>query len=224
MARENPSWGEGRIANELLLKLGLRVSPRTIHKYLPKRLNPGRGKPATTQRGRTFRRNHAQGIVACDFCVVVTATLRLLYVFVVMAHATRRILRGHVTTHPTASWTLRQLRAALPADHAYRFLLHDRDRIVSPQLDQSICHRGVSVLKTPPQRPQAHALCERLLGTRRRECLDCVLPLTAHHDTDWKSRRRDSGRAVVQRTGPAQNLSQEADDVALCQAANALLG
>jgi len=30
MARENPSWGEERIANELLLKLGLRVSPRTI--------------------------------------------------------------------------------------------------------------------------------------------------------------------------------------------------
>jgi hypothetical protein len=36
MARENPSWGEERIANELLLKLGLRVSPRTIWKYLPK--------------------------------------------------------------------------------------------------------------------------------------------------------------------------------------------
>ena len=91
MARENPSWGEERIANELLLKLGLRVSPRTIRKYLPKRLNPGRGKRATTQRWRTFVRNHTQAIVACDFCVVVTATFRLLYVFVLMEHATRRI-------------------------------------------------------------------------------------------------------------------------------------
>src|ERR1017187_4848400 len=36
MARENPSWGQERIANELLVKLGLRVSPRTIRKYLPK--------------------------------------------------------------------------------------------------------------------------------------------------------------------------------------------
>ena len=36
MARENPSWGEERIANELFLKLGLRVSPRTVRKYLPK--------------------------------------------------------------------------------------------------------------------------------------------------------------------------------------------
>jgi hypothetical protein len=37
MARENVLWGEERIANELLLKLGIRISPRTVRKYLPKR-------------------------------------------------------------------------------------------------------------------------------------------------------------------------------------------
>src|SRR6266404_2457479 len=37
MANENPSWGEERIANELLLKIGVRVSPRTVNKYLPRR-------------------------------------------------------------------------------------------------------------------------------------------------------------------------------------------
>ena len=142
MARENPSWGEKRIANELLLKLGLRVSPRTIRKYLPKRLHPGRGKRATTQRWQTFVRNHAQAIVACDFCVVVTATFRLLYVFVVMEHATRRILHTNVTAYPTASWTLQQLREAIPADHPYRFLMHDRDSIFSQQLDQGIVTWG----------------------------------------------------------------------------------
>jgi hypothetical protein len=36
MAQENPSWGEERIANELLLKLGIRRSPRTVGKYIPK--------------------------------------------------------------------------------------------------------------------------------------------------------------------------------------------
>jgi hypothetical protein len=40
MGRDNPSWGEERIAHELWLKLGLRVSPRTVRKYLPK--PPGR--------------------------------------------------------------------------------------------------------------------------------------------------------------------------------------
>jgi putative transposase len=181
MACENPTWGQERVANELLLKLGLRVSPRTVRKYMPKRLASGRGKRATSQHWRTFVRNHAQAIVACDFCVIVTATFRLLYVFVVMEHATRRILHCHVTAHPTAAWTLQQLREAIPADHAYRFLIHDRDSIFSRQLDQYIDHLGLRVLKTPPQSPQANTLCERLLGTLRRECLDCVIPLTAHH-------------------------------------------
>jgi transposase InsO family protein len=181
MARENPSWGEERLANELLLKLGLRVSPRTIRKYLPPRLHPGRGKRVTTQRWRTFVRNHAQAIVACDFCVVVTVTFRLLYVFVLMEHATRRMLHINVTTHPTAPWTLQQLREAIPADHRYHFLIHDRDSIFSVQLDRSIQNLGLRVVKTPPQCPQANALCERLLGTLRRECLDLVIPLTENH-------------------------------------------
>jgi hypothetical protein len=36
LARDNPSWGEERIANELLLKLRIRISPRTVRKYLHK--------------------------------------------------------------------------------------------------------------------------------------------------------------------------------------------
>ena len=181
MAHDNPTWGQERIANELLLKLGLRVSPRTVRKYMPKRLDHGRGKRVPAQRWRTFVRNHAQAIVACDFCVIVTATFRLLYVFVLMEHATRRILHVNVTAHPTAAWTLQQLREAIPADHGCRFLLHDRDSIFSQELDHRIRHLGLRVLKTPPQTPQANALCERLLGTLRRECLDFVIPLTAHH-------------------------------------------
>jgi len=181
MAQENPTWGQERIANELLLKLGLRVSPRTVRKYMPKRGDHGYGKRATSQRWRTFVRNHAQAIVACDFCVIVTATFRLLYVFVVMEHATRRILHANATSHPTAAWTLQQLREAIPADHPYRFLMHDRDSIFSQQLDQGIRHLGLRVLKTPVPTPQANALCERLIGTLRQECLDCVIPFTENH-------------------------------------------
>jgi putative transposase len=181
MARDNPTWGQERIANELLLKLGLQVSPRTVRIYMPKRLDRGPGQRATAQHWRTFVRNHAQAIVACDFCVVVTATFRLLYVFVVMDHATRRILHVNMTAYPTAEWTLQQLREAIPADHAYRFLIHDRDCIFSPQLDQSVRHLGLRVLKTPPHSPPANALCERLIGTLRQECVDFMIPLTANH-------------------------------------------
>jgi transposase InsO family protein len=175
------AWGEERIANELLLKLGLRVSPRTVRKYMPKRMDHGRGQRVTSQRWVTFVRNHAQAIIACDFCVVVTATFRLLYVFVVMEHATRRLLHGNVTAHPTAPWTLQQLREVIPANHGYRFLLHDRSSIFSQDLDQHIHHLGLRILKTPPQSPQANALCERLIGTLRQECADFFIPLNEHH-------------------------------------------
>ena len=91
MGEENPLWGEERIANELLLKLGVRISPRTVHKYLPKR-PPGR--PRGDQRWSTFLKNHARALLACDFFVVVTATFRLLYVFVVIERGSRRLMHS----------------------------------------------------------------------------------------------------------------------------------
>ncbi len=121
MATENPLWGEERIANELLLKLGLRVSPRTVRKYMPKR-PPGR--PRGDQRWATFLRNHADAIVACDFFVAVTATFRL--------------------RHGPCSSCGRSL--------------------------------DLTVLKSPPHSPQANAICERVIGTIRRECLDWLIP------------------------------------------------
>ncbi len=93
-ARENPLWGQERIANELWVKLGLHVSPRTVRKYLPK---PPAGQPRGDQRWATFLRNHAQAIVACDFFVTVTSTFRLLYVLVVMEHRSRRLIHCNVT-------------------------------------------------------------------------------------------------------------------------------
>jgi len=95
-ARENVLWGEERIANELLLKLGVRISPRTVGKYLPKR-PPGRRRGDL--RWSTFLRNEATAVLACDFFVAVTATFRMLYVFVVIEHGTRRLAHVNVTTH-----------------------------------------------------------------------------------------------------------------------------
>jgi putative transposase len=81
LARDNPSWGEERIANEMLLKLGLRVSPRTVRRYLPKVPTAPPGRCRRDQRWSTFLKNHAAAIIACDFCVVASATFRLLYVW-----------------------------------------------------------------------------------------------------------------------------------------------
>jgi putative transposase len=74
MALNNPTWGEERIADELLLKIGIRISPRTIRRYMPE--TPKR--PADPkQRWMTFVHNHAKAIIATDFFVVVTATFQL---------------------------------------------------------------------------------------------------------------------------------------------------
>ena len=159
MARENPLWGQERIANELWVKLGLRVSPRTVRKYLPR---APAGCPRGDQRWSTFLKNHAQAIVACDFFVAVTCGLRLLYVFVVMEHRSRRLIHCNVTAHPSALWTRQQLREALGYETRYRYLIHDRDNIFSLELDGSVGNLGLRVLKTPPRSPMANGICERM--------------------------------------------------------------
>src|SRR5262245_47897588 len=174
MAVENVTWGEERIANELKLKLGIRVSPRTVGKYL--RAGGPVRTPDPKQRWLTFVRNHAQLMVAGDFFVVVTATFRTLYVFVIMELGTRRMLHHNATAHPTEDWTVQQFREALPGGHAYQYLIHDRDSIFSKELDKELTAMGVRVLKSPVRAPKANSVCERFGGTLRRECLDFPVP------------------------------------------------
>jgi len=178
MAAENPLWGEERIANELLVKLGIRVSPRTVAKYIPRRPP---GQPRGDQRWSTFLKNHAKGILACDFFLAVTATFRMLYVFVVIEHGTRRLAHVNVTANPSADWTLQQLRAVVGEESKHQYLIHDRDKIFAKHLDDSIRALGVQVLRSPIASPKANAICERVIGTIRRECLDWIIPLSEAH-------------------------------------------
>ena len=82
MAVANRTWGEERIANELLLKLGIRVSPRTVRRYMARSGAPRTG--ARSQTWSTFVRNHARAVLACDCFATVTTTFRVFYVFVVL--------------------------------------------------------------------------------------------------------------------------------------------
>jgi len=144
---------------------------------------PGRprGRPRGDLRWSTFLRLHAQGIIACDFFVTVTATFRLLYVFIVTEHHSRRLIHCNVTAHPSSAWTLQQLREAVGFEERYEYLLHDRDSIFAKHIDESIERLGVKVLKSPPRSPMANAVCERVIGTIRRACLDWLIPRSEHH-------------------------------------------
>jgi transposase InsO family protein len=179
MAAANRTWGEERIASELLVKLGIRVSPRTVRRSMSRGSAPRGG--ARSQAWSTFVRNHASAVLACDFCVAITATFRVFYVFVVLDIGTRRILHWNVTDHPTAEWTAQQFRMVVSGDQPYRWLIHDRDRIYSEGVDASLAAMGLSILKTPVRAPQANAFCERLIGSIRRECLDWLVVLNERH-------------------------------------------
>src|ERR1039457_6549605 len=108
MNAANPLWGAPRIHGELL-KLGIEISQATVAKYMGRR----RGKPSQTW--RSFLRNQAAGIAAIDMFVVASASFRLLYVMIILAHDRRNIVRTAVTEHPTAAWLSRQLTEAFAA-------------------------------------------------------------------------------------------------------------
>jgi putative transposase len=171
MSQANPRWGAPRIHGELL-KLGLDISQATVTKYMVRQRQP------PSQTWRTFLRNHVGQIVAADFFVVPTATCRLLFVLVLLAHDRRRIKHVAVTAHPTAGWTAQQLREAFPCDEAPRYLIHDRDHAFD-HLGVTAQGMGVDELLTAPRSPWQNAFAERWIGSIRRECLDHVIVLNA---------------------------------------------
>jgi putative transposase len=178
IAQNNPTWGDERIADELLLKIGIQISPRTIRRYIP---TEPKQPLVASQRWITFVKNPAKAIIACDFFIAVTATFRLVYVFVIMEVGSRRILHLNTTLHPKAEWTLQQFRECVTGDEPYKFVIHDRDSIYSKDLDSSLRLLELRVLKTPYRTPQANCFCERLIGSARRECLDFMIPLNESH-------------------------------------------
>jgi putative transposase len=176
IAKENHLWGAERIRGELL-KLGIKVSKRTIQKYLPKI----RKLPSPSQTWATFLRNHAGDIWACDFTVVYDWLFRPWYIFVMMELKTRRIVHTAVTESPTDEWTSQQLREATPWGKTPKYLLHDRDKKYGPIFSSTVARSGIKELKTPYRVPQANGVCERYLGSLRRECLNHMLIFHRRH-------------------------------------------
>jgi putative transposase len=105
-----------------LLKLGIKVSKRTVQRYMPKR------RSRSGQTWATSLKNHASVIWACDFTVVHDLLFWSLYIFIIIELKTRRIVHAAVTRNPTDAWTAQQLREATPWGSAPRYLIRDRDK------------------------------------------------------------------------------------------------
>jgi putative transposase len=183
LARENPLWGYRRIHGELT-KLGVTVAPSTVWQIL----HAAGIDPAPRRTGPTWRQFlHAQaaGILAVDFLHVDTVLLKRIYVLVFIEHGTRRMHIGGVTASPTGEWTVQQARnLALSLGERFegiKFLVRDRGPNFTASFDAVFQATGARILRTAVRAPRMNAICERLVGTLRRELLDRVLILGERH-------------------------------------------
>jgi putative transposase len=216
MAEENPLWGAPAIHAELL-QLGINISERTVSKIIRKRTS----KPPS-QTWRTFIKNHMTEMVAIDFRVVPTIRFQLLYVFIILNHARRRVVHFNVTANPTAAWTAQQIIEAFPWDTAPRYLLRDRDSIYGGWFRRRIQSMGIEEVITAYHSPWQNPYIERLQESIRRECTDHVIVFGEkhlrrilqsyfeyyHHDRKHLGLNKETpmGRPVSNRASPSAKL------------------
>jgi len=146
-----------------------------MRKYRPRRPR------SSSQTWKSFLHNHTKQIVAIDFFAVPTATFRMLFVFIVLAHERRKVMHFAITEAPSTFWTGQQVVNAFPFDTAPRFLLRDRDGIYSSEFVRRVAGLGVEEKVIAPRSPWQNLYVERLIGSLRRECLDHVIILNERH-------------------------------------------
>jgi putative transposase len=175
--------------------------------------------PSTTW--RSFLRQHASTVWACDFFCVQTITFRTLYVFFVIHHASRQVVHVHVTPHPTASWTAQQIVECCAWDRKPpRFLVHDRDSSYGATFDRRVRNIGIAQVRAPFRSPRANAIAERWVRSVRTECLDHVFIFNERHlqralaeyvcyFNDWRPHRSLRQRAPCAPPGREAHRSAE---------------
>ena len=152
------------------------MSDSTVRKYRPRNRNSHRN-----QTWKSFLQNHVKELVSVDFFTVPTATFRVLYVFLVLAHERRKVLHFNVTDSPSARWTAQQLTEAFPFCRPPRYVLRDRDSIYGLEFAARAFSLGLEQKLIAARSPWQNPFVERLIGSIRRECLDHLIVLHARH-------------------------------------------
>ena len=148
MTKANVLWGAERIGGELL-KLGFRVSKRTIQKYM----RAVRPRNLRGQTWATFLRNHAPDIWACDFLQLYDVWFRPVFAFVIITHGSREVVHVNVTRTPSDAWVAQQLREAALYDEAPRRLIRDNDGKFGRHFAGAADSAHIDVVRIPPKSP-----------------------------------------------------------------------
>jgi putative transposase len=141
---------------------------------------PRRRKPPS-QNWRAFLDNHIEELVSIDFFTVPTATFRILFVLIVLAHDRRRVVHFNVTDHPTAEWTAQQMVEMIGDVKSPRYLIRDRDGVYGLVFRDRVKALEIDEVVIAPHSPWQNPYAERVIGTLRRECLDHVVVLSESH-------------------------------------------
>jgi transposase InsO family protein len=176
LQKENPLWSAQRIQGELA-KLGFDVCDNTVAKYM-RQPKPDADK---RQRWGTFLKNHAPHIAGIDFLVVRTLFFKAIYVFVAISHDRRKILHIGVSSRPHSQWAIQQLRDTFAFDEGTKYVIRDNDAIFSEDFKCTIKRFRLKDTPTAPCSPWQNPVCERVIGTLRRECLDHIIVLNEKH-------------------------------------------
>jgi putative transposase len=128
---------------------------------------------------RTFLRNHT--VWACDYLQVYDLWFRPIFAFFIVDVNAKHVVHVAVTRAPTQTWTAQQLRNATLFGQGPQFVIRDRDDKFGAAFDRVAKGAGARVLHTAVQAPVMDAVCERFLGSVRRECLDHIIILSEEH-------------------------------------------
>jgi putative transposase len=183
MATDNPTWGHRRVQGELV-RLGHPIAASTVWQILHAAgIDPVPQRSAPTW--KQFLTARARGILAVDFVHVDTVLLRRLYALIVIEHGTRRVHLAGITANPDSAWTTQAARNFLmdlgQRSASVKFLIRDRAGQFTGSFDAVFTAEGIRILASPPQAPRANAICERMIGSLRREVFDRLLIVNEHH-------------------------------------------
>jgi hypothetical protein len=104
---------------------------------------------------------------------------------ILVEHGSRRVHLLGISANPYGAWTTQASRNLLmelgKRAHPFKFMIRDQGGQFTDAFDAVLADAGIQVLRSPPQAPRANAICERMIGTLRRELFDRILILGERH-------------------------------------------